>query len=323
MIRQALDELKQQIPLLDYLQSQQWRPARALRGGRWMGMCPLHTDHTPSFLVDPHKSLFYCYGCGRGGDVIRFVELYHQVRFPQALTLLREWCGVASLLQAAVDFYRFQLYRYNEPLVYLDQRGIRSPEVIEHMRIGYAAGGGLRSWLTQLGYPLSVLSTAGLITNAGYDSYIRRIIIPLESNLYGRSIRSSAPAHRFLPGSKGGLYLWEQIRHSAEVILVEGLFDYAVLWQAGFHHVTCSMGSHLNARQFQQLCDGTRTVYLAFDSDQNQAGQLAAQCMSRRLWAQGVNARRVQLPEGQDPNSFFVGGGDTYQFQRLLEAARP
>jgi DNA primase len=198
----ALDELKQQIPLLDYLQSQEWRPARALRGGRWLGLCPLHTDHKPSFLVDPHKSLFYCYGCGRGGDVIRFVELYHQVRFPQALTLLREWCGITPLLNAAIEFYRFQLHRHNEPLNYLDQRGLRSPEVIEHMRIGYAAGGGLRGWLTQLGYPLSVLRSAGLITEPGYDSYLRRIIIPLENNLYGRSIRSSAPPHRFLPGSK-------------------------------------------------------------------------------------------------------------------------
>ncbi len=104
---------------------------------------------------------------------------------------------------------------------------------------------------------------------------------------------------------------------------MEGLFDYAVLWQAGFQHVTCSMGSHLNARQFQQLCDGRRTVYLAFDSDHNQTGQLAAQWMSRRLWVQGVSARRVQLPDGQDPNSFFVAGGDAQQFQRLLEAARP
>jgi DNA primase len=83
------------------------------------------------------------------------------------------------------------------------------------------------------------------------------------------------------------------------------------------------MGSHLNARQFQQFCDGKRTVYLAFDSDDNQSGQRAAQWMSRRLWAQGVTARRVQLPAGHDPNSFFVEGGDAHQFQRLLEAARP
>jgi DNA primase len=190
----------------------------------------LHTDHKPSFLVDPQKSLFYCYGCGRGGDVIRFVELYHQVRFPQALTLLREWC---------------------------------------------------------------------------------------------RSIRSSAPAHRFLPGSKGGLYLWEQVRRCEEVILVEGRFDYAVVWQADFHNVTCALGNHLNARQFQQLCDGPRTVYLAFDADVNGSGLRAAHHLSRRLWAQGIEARRVQLPEKHDPNSFFVQGGNRSQFQALLEAAQP
>ena len=323
MNRKALDELKQQIPLLDYLKAQEWKPARVLSGGRWMGLCPLHTDHKPSFLVDPHKSLFYCYGCGRGGDVIRFAELYHQVTFPQALGLLREWCGLTPLLHAAVEFYQLQLHRRNEAVIYLDQRGIHSPEVIEHMRIGYAAGGGLRGWLTQLGYPSSVLRAAGLVTEAGYDSYIRRITFPLESNLYGRSIRSTAPPHRFLPGSKGGLYLWEQVRGSSEVILVEGLFDYAVVWQAGFRNVTCSLGNHLNARQFQQLCDGPCTVYLAFDSDTNGSGQSAAQSMSRRLCAQGVSARCVPLPDGHDPNSFFVQGGDAQRFQRLLEAARP
>ena len=76
MNRQVLDELKQQIPLLEYLQAHDWQPARVLSRGRRMGLCPLHTDHKPSFLVDPNKNLFYCYGCGRGGDVIRFVELY-------------------------------------------------------------------------------------------------------------------------------------------------------------------------------------------------------------------------------------------------------
>jgi hypothetical protein len=70
--RQSLDELKQQIPLLGYLQAHDWHPARPLSRSRWMGLCPLHEDHKPSFLVDSSKSLFYCYGCGRGGDVIRF-----------------------------------------------------------------------------------------------------------------------------------------------------------------------------------------------------------------------------------------------------------
>lgn len=114
MSRKVLDELKQQIPLLKYLQAQDWQPARALSCGRWMGLCPLHTDHKPSFLVDPNEGLFYCYGCGRGGDVIRFAELYHQVNFPQAVALLHQWCGLAPLLNAVIDFYRIQLQGYRK-----------------------------------------------------------------------------------------------------------------------------------------------------------------------------------------------------------------
>ena len=158
--RQALDELKQQIPLLDYLQAHDWQPARPLSRGRWMGLCPLHADHKPSFLVDPNKNLFYCYGCGRGGDVIRFAELYHQVKFPQALALLRQWRGVAPLLHEVAGFYRMQLHRHSEAVAYLHQRGVRSPELIEHMRIGYAPGGCLRGWLTQLGYPLQTSASS-------------------------------------------------------------------------------------------------------------------------------------------------------------------
>jgi DNA primase len=321
--RELLDELKRQIPLMDYLQAHDWHPARPLRGGRWMGLCPLHYDHKPSFLVDTGKNLFYCYGCGRGGDIIRLAELYHQVKFPEALRLLHQWRGLAPLLQAVVDFYRIQLHRRGEAISYLHDRGIRSPELIEHMRIGYAPGGCLRAWLLQLGYPLSTLRRAGLVTATGYDTYSHRIVFPLEGNLYGRSISPSAPPHRFLPGSKGGLYGWEQVQYCPEVILVEGLFDYAVLWQAGFHHVTCSLGGHLNSRQFRQLCEGARTVYLTFDADANGSGQRAAQELAHRLQAQHITTRHVRLPDGHDPNSFFVQGGDARQFQSLLEGARP
>ena len=321
--RKALDELKQQIPLLDYLYAHDWQAARRIRGGRLMGLCPLHTDHKPSFLVDPGRSLFYCYGCARGGDVIRFAELYHQVKFPQAVAMLREWCGVTPLLEEVTNFYRMQLSRHREAVAYLQQRGLHEPEVIEHMRIGYAPGRCLRAWLNQLGHPTSTLRQAGLVDTSGCDAYSRRIVFPLEGNLYGRSILDSVAPHRFLPAGKGRLYAWEQVRRSPEIILVEGLFDYAVLWQAGFHNVTCSLGNHLNARQFLQLCDGSRTVYLAFDADENGSGQSAAQQMSRRLWSQGVSARRVPLPEGQDPNSFFVRGGNAQQFQLLLEVSLP
>jgi DNA primase len=175
----------------------------------------------------------------------------------------------------------------------------------------------------QSGYPLSALRLAGLVTSIGYDAYVRRIVFPLEGNLYGRSLSASAPPHRFLPGSKGGLYRWEQVRRYPELILAEGLFDYAALWQAGFYNVSCAMGTHLNARQFQQLCDGSRTVYLAFDVDANGSGQQASEFLAYRLRNQGITVRRILLPAGHDPNSFFVQGGDARQFQSLLEAAQP
>jgi DNA primase len=321
MSRQALDELKRQIPLLDYLQSQDWQATRQLSRGRWMGLCPLHADRKPSFLVDPSKGLFYCYGCGRGGDVIRFAELYHQVKFLQAVALLHQWHGLPPILQETTGFYRMQLQRHGEAVVYLHGRGIHSPELLEHMRIGYAPGGCLRGWLTKLGYPLPILRQAGLVTGLGYDTYIHRIVFPLEGNLYGRSLSASAPPHRFLPGAKGGLYGWEQARQYPEVILVEGLFDYAVLWQAGFQNVTCALGTHPNTHQLRQLCEGSRTVYLAFDADANGSGQQAAQCLSRTLRERGVATRLVSLPAGHDPNSFFIAGGDAQQFHHLLQEA--
>jgi DNA primase len=321
MNRQTLDDLKQQIPLMGYLQAHDWQPARPLSRGRWMGLCPLHQDRKPSFLVDPNRDFFFCYGCGRGGDVIRFAELYHQVKFPQALALLRQWRGAEPLLREVARFYHVQLHRHSEAVAYLYQRGIRSPVLIEHMRIGYAPGSCLRGWLAQLGHSMPVLRQAGLVTAMGYDAYVQRIVFPLEDNLYGRSLSMSAPPHRFLPGSKGGLYCWAQARSYPEVILVEGLFDYAVLWQAGFQNVTSALGTHLNAHQFRQLCDGPRTVYVVFDADSNGSGHQAALCLSQRLRERGLAVRRVSLPDRHDPNSFFTSGGDARQFQALLERA--
>jgi DNA primase len=317
----AVDAIKQQISLLDYLQTQSWKPARRISRGRLMGLCPLHPDHKPSFLVDPLQNLFYCYGCGHGGDLIRFVELYHDVSFGEAMALLRRSGRCGSLLPDVARFYQLQLHRHPEAVAYLQQRGIHQPQVIEELAIGYAPGRCLRHWLITLGYSLSELQQAGLVNAVGLDTFSHRIVFPLEANLYGRAIGNAA-AHRFLPGGKGGLYGWERVKHYPEVILVEGLLDLAVLWQAGFRNVTCAMGSHLNARQLRQLCDGVpRTVYLAFDADANGSGQQAAQRLSRRLRQQGATALRVQLPDGHDPNSFLVGEGDGQQFQQLLEKA--
>jgi len=147
-------------------------------------------------------------------------------------------------------------------------------------------------------------------------------VFPLEDNLYGRSISGTAPPHRFLPGAKGGLYGWGRASQHPSIILIEGLFDYAVLWQAGFPNVTCGLGTQLNAQQLDQLCCGPRTVYIAFDADANGSGPQAAKRLADRLQAEGLTPLIVTLPEGHDPNSFFVSGGDASQFRALLETAR-
>jgi len=326
-----LEKLKQRFSLLDYLQQQNWVARPAGHGSEFVGLCPLHRETRPSFYVNARKNLFYCHGCGQGGDLLRFIQLSRQLSFRQSLAYLQQHeaapADPAAVLEQAAAFYQQQLHHYPEARQYLAQRGLHDPGTIQELRIGYAPGGRLRRQLTAQGYSCDLLQHLGLLNTWSCDTFYQRIIFPCchggrVINLYGRSI-TAAVAHRFLPGSKGGLYAWEQVQQCLEVILVEGLFDYAVLWQAGFRHVTCSFGTHLNTFQFQQLCDRPRTVYLAFDVDANGSGQQASQQLAQRLRAQGIATCRVLLPEGHDPNSFFVQGGDAGQFQALLEAAQP
>jgi DNA primase len=328
-VGEDVEKLKRRLPLLNYLRQQSWTARPISLGPEFVGLCPLHPETRPSFYVNAHKNLFYCHGCGQGGDLIRFVQLSRHLSFRQSLAYLEQQSILptdsAAVLERAATFYQRQLDRYPEALRYLQQRGLRDPALIKELRIGYAPGGSLRRHLTVQGYSFDLLRRFGLLNAQGCDAFYQRVIFPCCQggrvvNLYGRGI-AAAFAHQFLPGSKGGLFAWESVRQFPAVILVEGLFDLAVLWQAGFRHATCSLGTHLSAEQFQQLCDRPRTVYLIFDVDANGSGQQASQQLAQRLCAQGITTRRVLLPDGHDPNFFFVQGGDAGQFQALLEAA--
>jgi DNA primase len=217
-ITEHLEQLKQRIPLLDYLQQRNWT-ARCLgqrAHAEFLGLCPLHRETRPSFYVNARKNLFYCHGCGRGGDLIRFVELSQGLSFRQSVAYLQQLIPPADpcyLLEEAAAFYQLQLHRHPEAVRYLEQRGLRDPDLIEELGIGYAPGGNLRGHLTALGYSFDLLLDTGLINHQGHDAFCRRVIFPCRQqrhivNLYGRSIGAAfpidccrAPRAACLPGS--------------------------------------------------------------------------------------------------------------------------
>jgi DNA primase len=325
-----LERLKQRIPLLDYLQRHNWKPCRAGSRQEFVGLCPLHQETRPSFYVNAGKNLFYCHGCGRGGDLIRFVQLSLDLPFHQTVTHLEQELAPAAgaqLLERTAAFYQLQLHRHPEATRYLEHRGLHDPALIEKLGIGYAPGGNLRRHLAALGYSFDLLLNSGLINSQGRDAFCRRIIFSCRQhdqivNLYGRSIGAAFP-HRLLPRSKGGLFAWESIGSFSTVILVEGLFDLAVLWQAGFRNTTCAIGTQLTPAQLAQLADRSgRSIYIVFDQDENQAGQKASHQLARSLQDAGIAARIVQLPHAHDPNSYFIAGATAADFTDCLERAQ-
>jgi len=324
-----LERLKQRIPLLDYLQRHNWKPCRAGSRQEFVGLCPLHQETRPSFYVNAAKNLFYCHGCGRGGDLIRFVQLFLDLPFRQTVAILEQELApapVSRLLDETVAFYQLQLHRYPEATRYLEHRGLHNPVLIEELGIGYAPGGNLRRHLSAWCSSLDLLLEIGLINHHGRDAFCRRVIFPCREhgqivNLYGRSIGAAFP-HRLLPRSKGGLFSWDSVSTFSTVILVEGLFDLAVLWQAGFRNTTCAIGTQLTPAQLAQLTDQPgRSIYIAFDQDENQAGQKAAHRLAQHLRNAGLRTHIVRLPHGHDPNSYFVAGATAADFNTCLREA--
>lgn len=326
-----LEKLKKRLPLLDYLRQHNWAARPVGHGPEFVGLCPLHPETRPSFYVNTRKDLFYCHGCGEGGDLIRFVQLSRRLSFGQSLTYLQQQntaADSATVLEETAAFYQRQLQLCPQARRYLEQRGLHDPALIQELRIGYAPGARLRRHLMAQGYSLELLQRVGLVNSQARDAFYRRIVFPCSQdgavvNLYGRSLGDNF-AHRFLPGSRGGLFAWDSVRQFSTVILVEGLFDLAVLWQTGFRNTTCAFGTHLTPAHLRQLSDRPhRHVHLVFDQDENQAGPNAAQALAPQLQRAGLEISFVQLPAGEDPNSYFAAGARAADFSLRLQGAQP
>src|SRR6202049_2095126 len=178
-MREDLEQLKHRIPLLHYLQQRNWTAPRVSAREELVGLCPFHTDTRPSFYVNARKNLFYCHGCQRGGDLIRFVELSERLSFRESLACLKQDLALAAeseLLTRTTAFFQLQLHRSSEAVEYLHHRGLQDPDVIAELGLGYAPGGNLRRHLADFGYSLDLLLRTGLIHHQGRDAFFRLFI---------------------------------------------------------------------------------------------------------------------------------------------------
>jgi len=317
-------------------------------GRRYRGLCPLHKEKTPSFSVDPDQGLYYCFGCGQGGDAIKLHMLLTGDDFPAAIEALARRYGIplpkpprgarqerdrSAELEHALDeaegFFVEQLRRFPKPQTYLENRRISS-ELIEAFRIGYAPPG-WRELIGALKGRVGVveLERAGLIARSErrpeepYDRFRDRLMFPIRNaagrlvGFGGRTLAddrakyiNTSETPRF---SKGqllyGLHLAKRpLRESRRALLVEGFFDVLGAVAAGIEGAVASMGTALTREQSRLLARFADEVVVGYDGDA--AGGAAYLRALPLLLAEGLGVMRPELGEGQDPDSVRLDRGE-------------
>jgi DNA primase len=203
-VGEGVEKLKQRLSLLDYLRQQNWAARPAANGAEFVGLCPLHSETHPSFHVNARKSLFYCHGCGQGGDLLRFVQLSRHLPFRESLAYLEQQSAPptdpAAVLEQAATFYQQQLDRYPEALHYLQQRGLHDPALIKQLRIGYAPGASLRRHLTPQGYSCDLLQRLGLLNAQGCLRGLWSPSLEQVLTLTDYRVETTEPLKRWPPG---------------------------------------------------------------------------------------------------------------------------
>jgi DNA primase len=315
------------------------RPA----GKRYQGLCPLHKEKTPSFSVDPDQGLFYCFGCGTGGDAIKLHMLLSGDDFPAAIESLamrhgisvsrrenragRQGPDVEEALSAAQELFRMRLRTAPEPREYLKGRRI-SPDLSERYGLGYAPD----AWhdLEQALAPrlgLDVLVAAGLVglsqkSGKPYDRFRHRLTFPIHSpsgrlvGFGGRALGddkakyvNTAETERFHKGRLlYGLHTAKRtIRETGRAILVEGYFDVIGTVAAGLDGAVAGMGTALTGDQARLLSRFAEEVVIGYDGDD--AGENAFRRCLPLLLAEGLGVRRARFGAGQDPDSLRLEHG--------------
>jgi DNA primase catalytic core len=286
-------------------------------------LCPFHEEKVPSFSVNAQGQYFYCFGCGKGGDVFAFLQLYENKPFMEVLSELARRAGIPiptltpevrqsikedrvieDILTESARFYHQSLT--DEAKSYLlNERGL-TQETISRFQIGFANGGLRQHLIDECKFPLDVCLKAGVVREkdgATRDYFYQRIIFPNIKrgrvvHLSGRSLDGHEPKYLHLPGEIRYLYN-EDALSGKEVYITEGILDSLSAVQAGFPAVAI-FGSHsLKPEQASKLsrCDA---VYLCFDGDE--AGWEGALKIGTLI---GERAKIVRLPGGLDLNDYL------------------
>lgn len=316
-------------------------------GRRYQGLCPIHKEKTPSFSVDPVQGLFYCFGCGAGGDAIKLHMMTTGDDFPAAIEALATRYGVPlpsrqeirraggrperdieGALQAAAEFFRDQLGKAPMPQGYLARRRIPA-ELIERFGLGYAPDG----WrnLTQALHPrvpLADLEAAGLVgrsekSGEPYDRFRNRLMFPIYTpagrlvGFGGRTLGddvakyvNTSETEQFHKGNLlYGLHLAKrEVRESGRAVLVEGYFDVIGAVACGLEGAIAGMGTALTPEQAKLLSRYAEDVVVAYDGDS--AGENAFRRALPLLLAEGLGVRRARFGGGHDPDSLRLEEGE-------------
>lgn len=328
------------------------------KGNNYFGLCPFHNEKSPSFSVSGSKQMYYCFGCGAGGNVLTFVMQYENYTFQEALTMLAERAGVelpkqeisqearrqADLRTALIEVNRLAAnyyYHYlhqpqgQQALEYLRGRGL-SDDTIRRFGLGYSnkTSNDLYQYLRKKGYADEILKESGLFTmeeRGVYDKFWNRVMFPIMDinnkviGFGGRVMGEGEPKYLNSPETpifekNRNLYGMHVAKRNRKsyFLICEGYMDVISLHQAGFTNAVASLGTAFTVQHGLLLKRYTKEVVLTFDSDG--AGIKAALRAIPILKEAGLSARVLTMKPYKDPDEFIKNmGAEAYQ-KRIDEA---
>src|SRR5512133_822097 len=325
------------------------------QGSAHVGLCPFHAERSPSFQVVANRGFYHCFGCGKHGDAFAWLMEREGMTFPEALEQLARAAGIdlpqrrerpaaeldletrlRSALEAAQSFYEQQLARHEEARAYLRRRGYEGPFVAE---AGFGVAPDcwepLVTHLRGLNFSGELLEQAGLASRSERGTQIdflrNRLTIPIHDArgrlvaFGGRVLGDGQPKYLntrdtvlFHKGET--LFGFHRAKGAMKdgALVVEGYFDVLQLHQHGIHQAVAPLGTALTEQHLKQLCLFTRRVILCFDGDA--AGRRAMEKSLRMALPLGFEVRLLELPQGEDPDTWCLKlGGEA--FRDLLKAA--